>query len=295
MEQSSTIIKRAFIMKKNTAILLTTLFSVSFGFSQIPVEKYRAEIDLLKTDTQVNEYWNALHKIDQEILVKTYDLKIADSISISNMIKTTLIFDIHGTKGYNSRGYSGFLPILNLSHNHIGQSQIAYWPVIEMCAGIGGAIESFGGKYPAYQLESVSLTFYNYSLYNQEEKYPMLLSTLSEIKTLNSTVELLKSFQYQNELRKLNEVAVLNKWYRQSFKDRIDEGEFSIVKMSDDNLYLKNTGRIQKLKLIKKGPKSKVYRIENEPFGWSYVYENDGSLTLIDEKENDLIKYTLVK
>lgn len=65
--------------------------------------------------------------------------------------------------------------------------------------------------------------------------------------------------------------------------------------MSDDNLYLKNTGRIQKLELIKKGPKSKVYRIENEPFGWSYVYENDGSLTLIDEKENDLIKYTLVK
>ncbi|WP_405377754.1 hypothetical protein [Nonlabens sp. Asnod3-A02] len=282
-------------MKKNFAILLTTLLSISFGFSQIPIKEYRAEIEQLETDAQINEYWNDLHKIDQEILVKTSDLKIADSISISNMIKTSLIFDIHGTKGYNSRGYSGFLPILNLSHNYIGQSQIAYWPVIEMCAEIGGAIESFGGKYPAYQLESVSLTFYNYSLYNQEEKYPILVSKLSEIKTLNIADELLKSFKHQNQLRKLSEVAVLNKWYRQSFKDRIDEGEFSIVKMSDDNLYLKKYGRIQKLELIKTRAESKTYRIENEPFGWNYVYGNDGSLTLIDEKENQLIKYTLAK
>jgi hypothetical protein len=282
-------------MKKNIAILLTILLSVSFGFSQIPIEEYRAEIEKLETDTQVNEYWNDLHKIDQEILVNTSDLKIADSISISNMIKTSLIFDIHETKGYNSRGYSGFLSILNLSHNYIGQSQIAYWPIIEKCAEIGGAIESFGGKYPAYQLESVSLTFYNYSLFNQDEKYPILVSKLSEIESVNIVDELLKSFRYQNELRKLSEVTVLNSWYRQSFKDRTDEGEFSIVKMSDENVYLKKFDRIQKLELIKAGAESKIYRIENEPFGWNYIYGNDGSLTLVDEKENELINYTLAK
>lgn len=282
-------------MKKNTAILLITMLSISLGFSQIPMEEYRAEIIQLETEAEVNEYWNDLHRIDQEILVKTSDLKIADSISISNMIKTTLIFDIHGTKGYNSRGFSGFLPILNLSHNYIGQSQIAYWPVIERCAEIGGAIESFGGKYPAYQLESVSLTFYNYSLYNQEEKYPSLISKLSAIETSNIVDELLKAYQQQNELRKLSKVAVLNTWFRQSFKNRIDEGEFSIVKMSDDHLYLEKYGRIQKLELIKTGATSKLYRIENEPFGWSYIYRDDGSLSLIDDKENDLIKYSQVK
>ncbi|MEM5540727.1 hypothetical protein [Olleya sp. AS48] len=282
-------------MKKNIAILLTILFSVNFGFSQIPIEEYRAEIEQLETDTQVNEYWKDLHKIDQEILVNTSDLKIADSISISNMIKTAILFDIHETKGYNSGGYSGFLPILNLSHNYIGQSQLAYWSIIEKCAEIGGAIDSFGGKYPAYQLESVSLTFYNYSLFNQEAKYQNLVNKLSKIKTEDIISELSKSFEYQNELRKLSEIAVLNSWYLQNHQDRIDEGEFSIVKMSDDNVYLKKYGRIQKLELIKTGAKSKTYRIENEPFGWNYVYGNDGSLTLIDEKENELINYTLAK
>ncbi len=282
-------------MKKNIAILLTILLSVSLGFSQIPIQEYRAEIEQLKTDTQVNEYWNDLHKIDQEILVNTKDLKIADSISISNMTKSALIFDIHGTKGYNSKGYSGFLPILNLSHNYIGQSQLAYWSIIEKCAEIGGAIESFGGKYPAYQLESVSLTFYNYSLFNQEEKYPILVRKLSEVETLDIIDELLKSFQNQNELRKLSEIAVLNKWYRQSSKDRIDEGEFSIIKMSDNNLYLKKYSRIQKLELLKTKKSSKEYRIVNEPFGWKYIYGKDGSLSLIDENNNELISYTLVK
>lgn len=282
-------------MKKNIAILITFLLSVSFIYSQIPIEEYRAEIEKLETEKQINEYWNKLYKIDQEVLLSTSNLKIADSISISNMIKTSLIFDIHGTKGYNPNGFSGFLTIINLSHNQIGQSQIAYWPIIEKCKEIGGAIDSFGGKYPAYQLESVSLTFYNYSLINQEKKYPNLVRKLSEIKNENVVDKLLKSLEYQNELHKLSEVDVLNQWYLQSHKNRKDEGKFSLVKMSDGNVYKKSFGRIQKLELIKTKDKSKVFSIENEPFGWNYIYGNDSSLTLIDSDENELIEYTSVK
>lgn len=282
-------------MKKNIAILLILFFSLSSCHSQIPIEKFRAEIEKLNTEKEISEYWNKLYKIDQEILVNTRDLRIADSISVSNMIKTALIFEKHGTKGFNSNGYSGFVPILNLSHNRIGQSQIAYWPIIEKCAEIGGAIESFGGEYPAYQLESVSLTFYNYSLFNQEAKYPDLVRKLSEVETTDIIDELQNSFQNQTELRKLSEIAVLNRWYLQSSKNRIDEGEFSIVKMSDDNLYLKKYGRIQKLELLKTKNSSKEYRIVNEPFGWKYVYGEDGSLSLVDEKNNELINYTLIK
>ncbi len=282
-------------MKKNITVLLTALLFTNFIFSQIPIEEYREEIKQLETDSQVNQYWNDLYKIDQEILVNTSNLKIADSISVSNMIRTTLMFHMHGTKGYNSKGFSGFLPILNLSHNYIGQSQIIYWPIIEKCAEIGGAIESFGGKYPAYQLESIALTFYNYSVFRQEQKYPDLMKKMSEIKTKDIINELVKSYEYQNKLRTLNEVAVLNSWYRQNHKDRIEEGEFSIVKMSDYNIYLKQYGRIQKLELLQENKMSRVYRIEYEPFGWSYIYGNDGSLILIDEKENQLINYTLVK
>ncbi|MBP92581.1 MAG: hypothetical protein CMC55_00510 [Flavobacteriaceae bacterium] len=282
-------------MTKNIAILLLLVLSLSSCHSQIPIEKFRVEIENLDTEKQISQYWNNLYKVDQEILMNTSDLIVADSISISNMIKTALVLDIHGTKGYNSNGYSGFVPILNLSHNQIGKSQIAYWPIIEKCKEIGGAIESFGGKYPAYQLESVALTFYNYSLFNQEEKYPTLVSKLSEIETVDIVDELLKSFQHQIDLRELSEVEVLNSWYRQSFEDRIDESEFSIVKMSDDNLYLKKYGRIQRLELLKTKNKTKEYRIESEPFGWKYQYSEDGSLSLIDEKDKELIKYTQVK
>lgn len=282
-------------MKKNITLSLLFLLSISFSFSQISIEEYRKEIDNLKSESQLEEYWNKLYKIDQELLVNTTDLKIADSISISNMIRTTLIFNIHGFKGYSPNGFGGFLSILNLSHNYIGQCQLAYWPIIEKCAEVGGAIDSFGGKYPAYELESVSLTFYNYSLINQESKYPKLIDKLREIRTKNSIDELSKSLEYQNKLRELNEISVLNEWYLQSVKNRIDERKFSFVKMSDGNLYKKSHRRIQKLELLKTNSKSKIYRIENEPFNWKYIHGNDGSLTLIDDEENELIKYTLAK
>lgn len=282
-------------MKKNIIILLILVLSTSSCYSQIPIEKFRAEIEKLDTEKQISGYWNKLYKIDQEILLNTSDLRKADSISISNMIKTALIFDIHGTKGYNSNGWSAFLTIINLSHNQIGKSQIAYWPIIEKSKEIGGAVESFGGKYPAYQLESVSLTFYNYSVFNQEDKYLNLVKKMSGIKTEDIVNELSKSYEYQNNLRKLSEVAVLDTWNLQNHRDRIEKGEFSIVKMSDNGIYLKKYGRIQRLKLIKEHKTSRIYRIENEPFDWKYVYGEDGSLSLIDEKNKELIKYTLTK
>lgn len=276
-------------------LLLTLVLSLHSCTSQIPIEEYRVEIEKLDTEKEINDYWNTLHKIDQEVLLNTRDLRTADSISISNMIKTALLFEIHDTKGYNPNGYSGFLPILNQSHNHIGQSQIAYWPIIEKCKTIGGAINSFGGKYPAYQLESVALTFYNYSVFNQVEKYPELLKKMSALKSEDIVSDLLKSYEYQNELRELREVAILDTWYLQNHKDRIENDEFSIVRMSDNNIYLKKYGRIQKLELLKDNTTSKVYSIENEPFGWSYIYETNGSLNLIDEEGKALINYTLVK
>ncbi len=82
----------AFIMKKNIAILLILVLSLSSCHSQIPIEKFRVEIEKLDTEKQISEYWNNLHKIDQEILISTSNLKIADSISISNMVRETNSF-----------------------------------------------------------------------------------------------------------------------------------------------------------------------------------------------------------
>ncbi len=113
-------------MKKNITILIPLLFSICFSFSQIPIEAYRSEIEALITEKEINDYWNVLYKIDQEVLLKTTNLRKADSISVSNMIKTSLLFDIHGTKGYRANGFSGILPLINLSHNHIGLCHVAY-------------------------------------------------------------------------------------------------------------------------------------------------------------------------
>ena len=267
----------------------------SIDSSQIPIEKYRIEIENLKSENQIEEYWTEIHKIGQEILVNTTDLRIADSISISNMIKTTFLIDIHGFKGYNSNGFSGVVPILNLAHNSIGQSKIAYWSIIEECKKIGGAIDSFGGTYPAYELECISLTFYNYSLLYQEVLYPKLIEKLKNIKTESVINTLLESYKNQNKLRELREVFVLNEWYLESLKNRIDKKIFSFVKMSDGNIYKKSRRRIQKLELIKTNSESKIYRIENEPFGWTYEYGNDGSLTLINHEGDKLINYTHAK
>ena len=277
-------------MKKTLLISFILLLSIPRGFSQIPVETYRKEIQELTSKKEIDNYWNKLTKIDQEVLVNVTDLKTADSISISNMIRTVLVFEIHGMEAYNP---NGVLPILNLAHNYIGESQLAYWHILEKCAKLGGAIESFGGKYPAYQLESVSLTFYNYSLFNQAPKYPKLVARLKDIKTDNTIDALLNALEHQNKLHGLNEVTVLNEWYLQSATDHIDEKTFSFVIMSDNKVYTKSYRRIQKLELVDSNSEAKIYKVKNEPFGWKYVYGNDGSLQLIDDADNILIQYTL--
>ena len=279
-------------MKKFLNFILLLLLCTSYALAQIPIEKYKSEISELKTDKDIEEYWSKLHKIDQEILVNTSDSKIADSISISNMIKTTLIFDIHGTKGYNPNGLIGALPINNLSHNLIGKSQIAYWPIIKKCKEIGGAINFIGGKYPAYELESVALTFYGYSLLGQEPKYPELMKKIDDLNKGSVISNLLEAYEYEIKLNELTEVEVLNSWYLQPFQNLREEGLFEFVKMSDDFIYLKKHDHIQKLILTKTNSNTKIFSIENEPFGWYYEYEDNGALKLFNENDEVLITYS---
>ncbi|KQC32380.1 hypothetical protein AAU57_02815 [Nonlabens sp. YIK11] len=278
----------------NKLILFAFLIFISFSlcFSQIPVEKYREEIQNLKTEKQIDDYWNRLEKIDQEMLVFMNDIHESDSLSISNMIRTALIFEIHGNQAYDQ---NNVVPILNLSHNWVNESQIAFWPIIEKCREVGGVIESFGGKYPAYELESISLSFYDYSLVGQESKYPSLMKKLKEHESDYIVDSLIKSFNNLERLKELSEINILHNWKRQSFKGTTGAGIFSFVTMSDNEVYLKRNGRIEKLILIETGINEKIFRLVNEPFGWTYVYGSEGSLSLVDEQRNILIEYTLSK
>jgi hypothetical protein len=206
------------------------------------------------------------------------------------MVRTALLFEIHGDKVYKP---NNLVPILNLSHNNISKSSIVFWTILEKCKMVGGMIDSFGGTFPAYQLECVSLDFYNYSL-NQEEKVEMYLDLrkkLNQIKTSDIVTALIESYNSQKQLHTLKEIKRIGKWSLQSVENEILEGSFEFIKMSDNNTYVKQNNKIQKLILIKKHKGVKTFKIENEPFGWNYELLKNGTLFLKDDKNKVLIQY----
>jgi hypothetical protein len=277
-------------MKKVCCLFL--LFFVEICFSQMPIESYKQEIYNLKTDIELNNYWNKLLEIDQNILLESKNFREFDSISTSLMVRTALIFEIHGDKAYKPNIY---LPILNLSHNNIGESSLVFWSIIEKCAKTGGVIDNFGGKFPAYEIESISLNFYNYSLFNQESKYSELREKLNLLKSESISNELIKTYESQKKTYKLKEEKRIGKWHLQTTKDEFEDVCFEFIRMSDDNIYIKQINKIQKLILLKKNNKYKVFKIENEPFGWTYELFKNGNLFLKNDKHEVLIEYTIKK
>ncbi len=256
-------------------------FFLNVCYSQIPVKDYKEEIENLKLDIEFDLYWNNLLEIDQKILVKAKNKLEADSISTSLMIRTVLMFEIHGNKVYKPQN---LMPILNLSHNNIGKSSVVFWPIIERCKKVGGIIDSFGGVFPTYQLESISLNFYNYSLINQNLKYPELREKLNQINTNNILNSLLESYNNEKVLNNLKEKKSVGKWNQQSFKSVVSDDFFEFVKMDDNAIYIRKNDKIQKLYLLSKRKGIKVFRIEDEPFGWIYELHKDGNLYLKDKK-----------
>ena len=276
-------------MKK--IFILLFIISINLSFSQIEIDKYRTEIANLDSDIKFENYWRQLLDIDQNILVNTRDHKKADSISSSLMVRTALLFEIHGDKVYKP---NNLVPILNLSHNNISESSIVFWTILEKCKIVGGMIDTFGGTFPAYQLECVSLDFYNYTL-NQKEKeemYPDLRIKLNQIKTNEIVTALIESYNYQKQLYTLKEIKSIGKWSLQSFKNEILDESFEFVKMSDNNIYIKQNDKIQKLIMLKKRKGVKIFKIVNEPFGWNYELLKNGTLFLKDDKNEVLIQYT---
>lgn len=280
---------KAIIMKRIT-ILSIFLILIQDCFTQIPIEQYKTEIYNLKTVNEIELYWNKLYEIDQKKLIQEQDFFKSDSLSLDLMIRTVLLFQIHDTIGYNR--FQNVLPVLNLIHSNLSSSLLIYWPIIEKCSALGGAINKLGGNFPAYELEGVSICFYNYSLLNQEMKYPRLMNKLSG-KDADSIVSHLSSFiQKQKAIYRLYERKVIGCWFNQPFTNLKEESYFEIIEMSDGNQYIKNNNRLQKLNetILKSG--NSMYRIEDEPFGWAYSLDSTGHLELLDETGEILIRYS---
>ena len=276
----------SFILK---IILLIGVPSLSFG--QLSVEKDRTIISNLKTKEDVVQYWDSIYEYDQAVLLTTTNKISYDSIAIKNMIRTALMFKIHGDSSYSFK-INNTVPILNLSHSNIAGSDVVFFEIIKKCVAEGGVIQTFGGAYPAYEIECVSMDFYGYSLLGKDSICNELLKKIP-LTPLDSIIPRLVII-FNEEKRKsfLKEVSVLGSWLEQPFIDLNDDVCFHFVLMSDSIIYLERNNRLQKLLMISSSEKSTVYKVEGEPFGWSYELFNSGKLHLLNEKNEILINYS---
>lgn len=260
-----------------------------FSFSQIPIKKIEEEIINLKNQSEIQTYWNELNHLDQDILVNIKNKTLYDSLSLEMMIRTALIFKIHGTKAYE---ISNVIPLLNLSHCKISEAQIVFWPIILECRKKGGIIDFFGGKYPAYELESIFLNLYNYSVLNQESIYPVLINKINSDSIDNISDKILRIFEQQKINYELKPIKIYGKWFNQSFTNMKENDFFELIMMNNNSIYLKNRNRIQKLILIEFKNQTKKFKIENEPFGWFYQLDKNGTLFLKNNDGITLIQYS---
>ncbi|WP_299677064.1 hypothetical protein [uncultured Dokdonia sp.] len=253
-------------------------------------DTYGKEISSLRTQEEIDAYWKELERIDQEILVgKEHTTAVYDSISISNMIRVALLFEVPEKESFHQKGP---VPVVALSHNFNKDAAIAYWPVIVKCAEKGGAIDQIG--YPSYPLEAISMTFYGYSLFDQDERYSDLVRKLNKSSGGFVLSQLELAFKKEKRLQSLTETKSIGVWHIEATKNEKSKEVFEFVQMSDDAIYKKSKGRIQKLVVSKTTDTAIIYKIENEPFDWYYQLEETGDLILFDQHDKELIAYTKV-
>ncbi len=259
--------------------------------AQIPVETYRAEIAQLEDEKEIAAYRDELHRIDQEVLVRLRDPLVVDSLSIDNMIKTALVFEQHQFKGYNI--YNDVTPILNLSHNYTMECKVAFWPVIEMlAANSDGRIMDFGGTYPAYPLECVFGTIYDYSVFREKEHYPRYLRKMGLLSDQNTVEKLTAAYDEVKRVSALEEVEELGSWYSQSIPESIDKNKMNrLVRLSDGELYFNRYNRYYKLSSETDGEEY-LFKPAVNPMKWYYTLDKNKNLTLFNEAGEVKMKYT---
>lgn len=253
-------------------------------------DKNRGEISSLNDDSEIDDYWGQLYRLDQNVLMgKSYQNFKFDSISISNMIRAALIVEEHGEESIKP---NTIIPVFSLAHNYNGDANVAYWPIIKIAATKGGVIKSVG--YPSYPLECIATTFYDFSLLNQDSRFSELVHKLDVYPRTTVVSDLDDAFKNLNKLQELQEKSVIGSWYIQPFKDEKTSEIFDFVKMSDNALYKRRKNRLLKLEKLDSTKKLNVYKIENEPFDWYYQLADDSTLSLFDQNSNELIKYTSI-
>ena len=179
-------------------------------------------------------------------------------------------------------------------HNQIPQSNLDFWPILMKQKEVNNSLL----MYPSYQLEGMAGSFYDYSVFGQDSIYDKLISKLNSRTYLKASDALIKTYLEQKRIYNLSETESIRKWERQRFKHRTETselGNFELIRMSDSNYYFRiRNERLNELEVIEKNKSSFIFKVKNEPFGWYYTLNNNGELSLHNEKGTILINYKKV-
>jgi len=276
---------------RKSILFLFLGFIFSTISSQIPIEKYRDEILKLKSEADIEVYWHSLYSVDQDTLLKlpTDDITKYDSLSTTLMIKTALMFEVHGRKVYKK---NNVVPVLNFTHNYLSEASLVFWSIINQCVEVGGQIDTFATGFPAYQLEAIANNFYKYSLSGQQDKHEKLVDNIEVLSIESVASRLEEAYVNQKRLRVLNIKEVVGQWFIQPFKNFKEDYCFEIVILEDNNTYIKHKEYLQKLVPLDSEKIIETFKIENEPFGWYYKLDDQNHLKMLDSNNSVLIEYT---
>lgn len=271
-------------------LIFIGLISCQKNDKLIPIDEYKSEIEDLKTKKDVIDYWKTLIDFDQNIVLNAKTIKEYDSLSLVTLMKSALLYEIKGDSIFNS--YNNPNNEILFIHNHIPQSNLDFWPILMKQKEISGKLL----MYPAYQLEGISSSFYNYSVFGQDSIYDNLISKLNSKSYGKVSDALINTYLEQKRINRLTVAKHIGKWKELRYKGQTDTrglGNFELIKMSDNNYYFRiKNERLKLLEVIDKNEKTFTFKTKNEPFNWYYKLSSNGDLSLNNENDTILLKYT---
>ncbi|GGI58318.1 hypothetical protein [Winogradskyella haliclonae] len=256
----------------------------------LPLEDYKNEIKALNSKDYYN-YWEALNNFDQKVVVEAKNYKAYDSLSLVTLIKSALFYELKGDSIFKApNSYNEFFFI----HNLIPKSNLDFWPLLIKQKEVTGKLLMF----PSYQLEGLTGSFYDYSVFGQDSIYDSLLSKIKPKSETKLSEALIDTYIETKRIQKLSIKENIGAWHRKRFKSEAYEapkGHFELLKLSDDGYYIRfNKAGFRPVDIIDKNNKSLTFKPKHDPFGWYFVLNNDGNLSLYNEKNALLIAYTKV-
>lgn len=284
--------------------LIFLLLQSNSIFAQIDVTTIRSEVSNLSSNTEIMHYWDYIETVDQDSLVTikirdypvySYDSisRIKDSIAYTNMIRSAIMIEVHGTAGLNAN--RSRIPLLAYTHHPSADAMELFFPYIEFSAQVGGSISTFGGEYPYYPINGLCEVKYNTSIILNDTIAKSLRLKMDTTISF-SIADSLNSLFIQEQKRKSYKIKdTVGVWLSESFNGAGDFKNMSIVTLEDGRYYYKDLGcsictptPLIELEL-------NLFGFANNPFEWYLRITKSGRLSLVDSNNLVIMEYDTIR